>query len=74
MGSTQNGRDSNAKRLGFKAFGGELVKSGSIILRQRGTRFRAGLNVGTGKDFTLFAKREGVVSFAKQGFVSVVPR
>lgn len=72
MGSTQNGRDSNSKRLGFKAFGGQLVKSGSIILKQRGTRFRAGLNVGIGRDYTLFAKKEGVVSFAKQGFVSII--
>ncbi len=54
-GSTRNGRDSESKRLGVKAFGGEAVSSGSIIIRQRGTRFHAGLNVGMGKDHTLFA-------------------
>jgi len=62
-GSSRNGRDSQAKRLGVKAYGGETVKGGSIIVRQRGTRFHAGENVGTGRDFTLFALVEGTVSF-----------
>jgi large subunit ribosomal protein L27 len=76
-GSTRNGRDSNAKRLGVKRFGGEIVKAGSIIVRQRGTRFHAGDNVGCGKDHTLFATAEGRVSFVTRGasnrkFVTVV--
>lgn len=62
-GSTRNGRDSESKRLGVKAFGGESVTAGSIIVRQRGTRFHAGLNVGMGKDHTLFAKADGKVEF-----------
>jgi len=62
-GSTANGRDSAGKRLGFKKFGGEAVIPGNIILRQRGTKFYPGLNVGMGKDHTLFAKEEGKVSF-----------
>ena len=62
-GSTKNGRDSNAKRLGVKRFGGEFVNAGSIIVRQRGTRFHPGLNVGCGKDHTLFAKADGTVVF-----------
>ena len=60
-GSTKNGRDSNAKRLGVKRFGGEKVKAGSIIVRQRGMTFKPGVNIGCGKDFTLFALTEGVV-------------
>ena len=60
-GSTRNGRDSNAKRLGVKRFGGEEVKAGNILVRQRGTRFHAGENVGIGKDHTLFAKAGGKV-------------
>jgi len=63
QGSTQNGRDSQAKRLGVKAFGGQVVPAGSILVRQRGTRFHAGFNVGTGSDHTLFAKITGVVKF-----------
>ena len=62
-GSTKNGRDSNPKMLGVKAFGGETVTAGSIIVRQRGTKFHAGKNVGVGRDHTLFALIEGVVKF-----------
>ncbi len=62
-GSTRNGRDSQSKRLGVKAFGGEAVSAGSIIVRQRGTKVRAGVNVGVGKDHTLFAKIDGHVKF-----------
>ncbi len=62
-GSTKNGRDSNAKRLGVKKFGGHLVQAGSILVRQRGMKFKPGLNVGCGKDFTLFALTEGTVKF-----------
>jgi large subunit ribosomal protein L27 len=66
-GSTRNGRDSESKRLGVKRFGGEAVSSGSIIVRQRGTRFHAGDNVGCGKDHTLFATSDGVVQFVTRG-------
>ncbi len=66
-GSSRNGRDSQAKRLGVKAFGGELIPAGSIIIRQRGTRVHAGPNVGMGKDHTLFAKITGKVVFAIKG-------
>ena len=69
-GSTRNGRDSNPKMLGVKAFGGELISAGSIIVRQRGTRFHPGSNVGVGKDHTLFALVEGHVSFAIKGALS----
>tara|TARA_B100000579_G_scaffold419402_1_gene417935 strand:- start:393 stop:650 length:258 start_codon:yes stop_codon:yes gene_type:complete len=62
-GSTRNGRDSNSKRLGVKAYGGQKVSAGSIIIRQRGTSIMQGLNVGRGKDDTLFALKDGVVSF-----------
>jgi len=77
-GSTRNGRDSQSKRLGVKRFGGEQVSAGSIIVRQRGTRFHAGVNVGLGVDHTLFAKADGRVVFEEKGpksrkFVSVVP-
>lgn len=76
-GSTKNGRDSNAKRLGVKRYGGESVSAGSIIVRQRGTRFHAGTNVGCGKDHTLFATSDGQVVFEVKGpqkrkFVSIV--
>jgi large subunit ribosomal protein L27 len=64
-GSSRNGRDSNAQRLGVKAFAGETVRAGAILVRQRGTRFRPGLNVGIGSDDTLFAKAAGRVVFAK---------
>jgi large subunit ribosomal protein L27 len=77
LGSSRNGRDSNAQRLGVKAFGGQLVPGGSIIVRQRGTRIKPGLNVGRGKDDTLFAKVTGVIEFKDRGamgkFVSVTP-
>lgn len=66
-GSTRNGRDSQPKMLGVKAYGGELVPAGSIIVRQRGTRFHAGDNVGIGKDHTLYARTDGVVKFAIKG-------
>ena len=66
-GSTRNGRDSQPKMLGVKAFGGEQVSAGSIIVRQRGTKFHAGTNVGIGKDHTLFALVDGQVSFAIRG-------
>ena len=62
-GSSKNGRDSNSKRLGIKAYGGELVKAGTILVRQRGTRFKAGTNVRIGKDDTLFATSDGNVKF-----------
>lgn len=76
-GSTRNGRDSHSKRLGVKAFGGQQVSAGSIIVRQRGTRFHAGANVGCGKDYTLFAKADGQVKFVVKGphrrqFVTIV--
>ena len=67
QGSSRNGRDSNSQRLGVKAFGGELIPAGSIIIRQRGARFVAGANVGTGRDWTLFALATGKVRFDKQG-------
>lgn len=66
-GSTRNGRDSQSKRLGLKCFGGEKVSSGSIIVRQRGTNFHAGKNVGCGKDYTLFALISGKVRFEHKG-------
>ncbi|HMX10983.1 MAG TPA: 50S ribosomal protein L27 [Burkholderiaceae bacterium] len=66
-GSTRNGRDSQPKMLGVKAFGGELVSAGSIIVRQRGTRFHAGSNVGMGRDHSLFALVDGKVSFTVKG-------
>lgn len=62
-GSTKNGRDSNAKRLGVKRFGNQIVRAGNILVRQRGMKFKPGLNVGCGKDFTLFALSDGVVKF-----------
>jgi large subunit ribosomal protein L27 len=66
-GSTRNGRDSQPKMLGVKVFGGQQVTAGSIIVRQRGTRFHAGANVGTGRDHTLFALADGEVKFAVKG-------
>jgi large subunit ribosomal protein L27 len=76
-GSTRNGRDSESKRLGVKRFGGEAVLGGNILVRQRGTCYHAGTNVGVGKDHTLFAKADGKVVFEQKGpqnrtFVSVV--
>ena len=76
-GSVKNGRDSNSKRLGVKIFGGQPAIAGNIIVRQRGTKYHPGKNVGVGKDFTLFAVNDGVVEFRKgrgdRTFVSVVP-
>lgn len=76
-GSTRNGRDSNAQRLGVKAFGGQVVPGGTIIVRQRGTRIKPGLHVGRGKDDTLFAKVTGTILFKDRGsmgkFVSIIP-
>ena len=74
QGSTQNGRDSAAQRLGIKIFGGQRVRTGEIILRQRGTRFRPGFFVGLGKDDTLFALREGKVLFKANRTVHVIPQ
>ncbi|MDA1028558.1 MAG: 50S ribosomal protein L27 [Bacteroidetes bacterium] len=77
MGSTRNGRDSNPKMLGIKAFGGEFVKAGSIVVRQRGTKFHPGNNVGRGNDDTLFATSPGTVRFSvgvgKRKFVHIDP-
>ena len=67
-GSTRNGRDSASKRLGVKCFGGQLVKSGNIIIRQRGTSYHPGNNVGKGKDDTLYAKKAGIVKFSIKGY------
>lgn len=75
VGSSRNGRDSNPQMLGVKRFGGQLVTGGSILVRQRGTRFRPGVNVGRGSDDTLFAKVDGVVKFERRGdsrYISVV--
>jgi large subunit ribosomal protein L27 len=66
-GSSKNGRDSESKRLGVKIFGGQTVVAGNIIVRQRGTRFHAGVNVGIGRDHTLFAKKDGQVKFERKG-------
>ena len=76
-GSTRNGRDSQSKRLGVKKYGGQHVLAGNILIRQRGTKYNAGVNVGLGRDHTLFAKAEGAVKFEKKGpknrmFVSIV--
>jgi large subunit ribosomal protein L27 len=77
-GSTQNGRDSNSQRLGIKAFGGNYVTAGSILIRQRGRRYKPGQNVGVGKDDTLFAKISGMVAFRqfRKGLktISVMPK
>ena len=75
-GSSRNGRDSAGRRLGVKKFGGEIVISGNIIVRQRGTKFHPGSNVGLGRDHTLFATSEGKVTFKKtrtRTFVSIIP-
>lgn len=77
-GSTRNGRDSNPKMLGVKAFGGQLISAGSIIVRQRGTKFHKGKNVGMGKDHTLYATADGYVEFSVGGefnrhMVSIIP-
>ena len=77
-GSTRNGRDSNPKYLGVKRYGGQTIEAGTIIVRQRGTKFHPGQNVGLGRDHTIFAKVKGVVIFAVKGpknrrFVSIIP-
>ncbi|GBC88316.1 50S ribosomal protein L27 [bacterium HR13] len=75
-GSTRNGRDSHSKRLGVKRFGGQMVRAGSIIIRQRGTKVYPGTNVGMGSDFTLFALKDGIVKFENRRnrkYVSVIP-
>jgi len=78
VGSSKNGRESESKRLGIKTFGGEIVKAGNIIVRQRGTTHHPGENVGMGKDHTLFALTDGVVVFRRKrndrSFVSVLPK
>jgi len=78
VGSSRNGRDSQSKRLGVKRFGGEFVRSGNIIVRQRGTKFHPGLNVGKGSDDTLFAKIDGIVNFERKDRIrlkiSVLPK
>jgi len=66
VGSTRNGRDSESKRLGVKRFGGQFVRAGNILVRQRGTKFHPGMNVGKGSDDTLFAKIDGIVSFERR--------
>ena len=77
VGSSKNGRESHSKRLGVKKFGGEVVIAGNILVRQRGTKHHPGLNVGVGKDHTLFALTNGVVAFKKKfdgrSYVSIVP-
>jgi len=74
MGSTSNGRDSVSKRLGIKCFGGQVVTAGSIIVRQRGTRFHPGYNVRRAKDDTLFALVDGIVKFVNKRTVTVLPK
>ena len=71
-GSTKNNRDSQSKRLGVKCFGEQKVKKGAIIVRQRGTKFKAGQNVGCGRDHTLYALKEGKVEFNRLGFIHVI--
>lgn len=73
QGSSTNGRDSNSKRLGVKVYGGQFVRAGSIIVRQRGSRYRAGFYVGRGNDFTLYAKRDGIVEFKPNRSVHIIP-
>lgn len=77
VGSSRNGRDSHSQRLGVKRFGGELVSGGSILVRQRGTKFKPGVNVGIGRDDTLFAKITGIVEFEDKGstgrFIKIQP-
>jgi len=71
-GSTKNTRDSQSKRLGVKCIGTQKVKSGYIIVRQRGTKFKPGVDVGCGRDHTLYALKDGIVSFTRTGFVNIV--
>ncbi len=72
QGTSRNGRDSQSQRLGIKLYGGQVVRAGNILLRQRGTRFRPGLGVGIGKDHTLFATADGVVKYSPRRVVSIV--
>jgi large subunit ribosomal protein L27 len=74
LGSSKNGRDSNAQRLGVKRYGGQLVSAGNILVRQRGTRFKPGMNVGIGRDDTLFAKIDGIVTFSSSKKISISPK
>ena len=73
LGSSKNGRDSHSQRLGVKRYGGEFVTAGSIIIRQKGTRYHPGLFVGQGRDFTLFALKDGIVSFKPSYRVNIIP-
>ena len=73
LGSSKNGRDSNSQRLGVKRYGGEFVRAGSIIVRQKGTNFQPGLFVKQGRDFTLFALKDGIVSFKPSYRVNIIP-
>jgi large subunit ribosomal protein L27 len=73
-GSTKNSRDSQAKRLGVKCTGFQKVKSGSILVRQRGTKFKPGTNVGCGRDHTLYALKEGIVNFTTTGFIHIIEK
>ena len=73
LGSSKNGRDSNSQRLGVKRFGGQFVKAGSILVRQKGTRFFPGHFVGQGRDFTLYALKDGVVSFKPSNRIHIIP-
>ena len=73
LGSSKNGRDSNSQRLGVKRFAGQFVRAGSILIRQKGTRFSAGLFVGQGRDFTLYALKDGLVEFKPSYRVNILP-
>ena len=73
LGSSKNGRDSNAQRLGVKRYGGQFVTAGSIIIRQKGSRYEPGFFVGQGRDFTLFALKDGIVSFKPSYRVNIIP-
>lgn len=74
LGSSRNGRDSHSQRLGVKRYGGQFVRAGNIIIRQRGTPFKAGFNVGIGRDDTLFAKVDGIVKFSPSKIVTILPK
>lgn len=74
QGTSRNGRDSNAQRLGVKRFAGQIVSAGSIIVRQRGTAYKPGLNVGRGSDDTLFAMKSGIVEFRKNRTINILPQ
>ncbi len=71
-GSTKNGRDSRPNNMGIKCIGSQKVKSGSILVRQRGTKFKAGINVGSGRDHTLYALENGIVNYTSSGFVNIL--